>query len=77
MIKKFAHITKNYDYGSYKFNVVLSVMLTDYKVKSDIQYNFRINGQISPFTTCLIYSETSIHRFRQGSEKETMDPRKQ
>jgi hypothetical protein len=23
------------------------------------------------------YSETSIHRFRQGSEKETMDPRKQ
>jgi hypothetical protein len=24
-----------------------------------------------------IYSETSIHRFRQGSEKETMDPGKQ
>jgi hypothetical protein len=23
------------------------------------------------------YSETSIHRFRQGSEKETMDPGKQ
>jgi hypothetical protein len=24
-----------------------------------------------------IYSETSIHRFRRGSEKETMDPGKQ
>jgi hypothetical protein len=24
-----------------------------------------------------IYSETSIHRFRQASEKETMDPEKQ
>jgi hypothetical protein len=24
-----------------------------------------------------IYSETSIHRFRPGSEKETMDPGKQ
>jgi hypothetical protein len=24
-----------------------------------------------------VYSETSIHRFRRGSEKETMDPGKQ
>jgi hypothetical protein len=24
-----------------------------------------------------LYSETSIHRFRRGSEKETMDPGKQ
>jgi hypothetical protein len=24
-----------------------------------------------------VYSETSIHRFRWGSEKETMDPGKQ
>jgi hypothetical protein len=35
------------------------------------------------FSNCLnerfskVYSETSIHRFRRGSEKETMDPGKQ
>jgi hypothetical protein len=29
------------------------------------------------FISIYIYSETSIHRFRWGSEKETMDPGKQ
>jgi hypothetical protein len=29
------------------------------------------------FTLETTYSETSIHRFRQGFEKETMDPGKQ
>jgi hypothetical protein len=28
-------------------------------------------------TSLYIYIETSIHRFRRGSEKETMDPGKQ
>jgi hypothetical protein len=31
----------------------------------------------TPFGLRCLYSETSIHRFRQGSEKETMDPGKQ
>jgi hypothetical protein len=31
-----------------------------------------------PVIACVMnYSETSIHRFRQGSEKETVDPGKQ
>jgi hypothetical protein len=31
----------------------------------------------STTNTAFLYSETSIHRFLQGSEKETMDPGKQ
>jgi hypothetical protein len=32
---------------------------------------------INIFNIKMLYSETSIHRFRWGSEKETMDPGKQ
>jgi hypothetical protein len=33
--------------------------------------------EVSLYITLTLYSETSIHRFRQGSEKEMMDPGKQ
>jgi hypothetical protein len=36
-----------------------------------------INTDVSFTRHLLMYSETSIHRFRHGSEKETMDPGKQ
>jgi hypothetical protein len=32
---------------------------------------------VEEYTVNSKYSETSIHRFRRGSEKETMDPGKQ
>jgi hypothetical protein len=35
-----------------------------------MQFNFVLGNETN-------YSETSIHRFCQGSEKETMDPGKQ
>jgi hypothetical protein len=35
---------------------------------------YQSKGKVTPVPK---YSETSIHRIRQGSEKETMDPGKQ
>jgi hypothetical protein len=49
---------------------------------SILKINSRIQNNLPPILMhkhgkIRKYSETSIHRFRRGSEKETMDPGKQ
>jgi hypothetical protein len=57
-------------------DVVFEKHLQNYKHKRK-RFSFYFIDEIMTGMEEDIYSETSIHRFRWGSEKETMDPRKQ
>jgi hypothetical protein len=59
--------------GKGPYSEVRLKIVFDHIIHSEYKRNFHSIWQDSQSVSKTIYSETSIHRFRQGSEKETMD----